>query len=175
MIWAQNDNPAVEFYGSYGPSRRALFLPVIIVIAGYIALVLTLYFHGKADSALFRMALIILFIGAPLMVIHAMLRAYTVRISPMAHAVYLHRGFPRGEEMEVPYSFVESVDIRKGLGGYLTGAGTIVITLVAGQKVAVCDLENAEASMSAIHHAMGLDRVVAFPADESDEVALKAG
>lgn len=150
LIRAVNDNPEIAGAGGFGPARWALFLPTAVVIVGYTALLAFLWIAGRSDGALFRLGLVILALGTPIMLAHAILRTYTVKLQPMAQALYVHRGFPRAEAIEIPYPMIRSTRNRRGIGGYLTGSGTLVIELVTGGTVVVCDLENAAGAKKTI-------------------------
>ncbi len=137
----ENDNVAVCSEGRYRPSRAALFLPVAAVTAGYAALFAWFWLSGGLGSSVARLCVIVLAVGVPVLIVHAVLRYYTIGIHPQGHAIFLHPGFPRSEPYEIPYSLIRRINIKRGIGGRLLDSGTLVFHLQTGQKIAVCDLQ----------------------------------
>lgn len=165
----ENDN--LGSGATFMPSRLALFLPVAVVAAGYAALLSWLLATGRADNSIARLSVIVLSIGVPILIAHAVLRYFTIRIQPQAHMLYLQTGFPRTEMLHVPYPVIRDIYIRRGIVGRFTDSGTLVFRLVAGQPLAVCDLRHPDAAKAEIERFMDgaeLDR----PSGEDDGEAI---
>lgn len=174
-----NDNPDVGAGGSFTPSTRAIFLPTLLIVSGYAAAFALLWVFGRGDGALARLCLLVLAIGGPFLVAHAVLRRFTVRVDVMPHAVYAHSGFPRNAPDEIPYALIRRLTLRRGPVGRLTGSGTLVFEIAGGTSIAVADLARPEQALRAIGRlideaALGLVPVAA-PAepDERRSVFLR--
>lgn len=143
----QNDNVSVG--GEYLPSRFALFLPIAVIGAGYGALLAALTLAGRSDTTAFRFCVAVLALCLPFLLAHALLRALTVRVRLLPHAAFVHRGFPSIDAIEIPYDGISRLRIVRGIGGRLTGGGTLLIDAVGG-RAAVCDLADPETVRNAI-------------------------
>jgi membrane protein YdbS with pleckstrin-like domain len=135
-----NDNPDDGAEGPFFPSTRAVFLPTVVIVSGYAAAFASLWFFGRGEGALARLCLLVLAVGGPFLVAHAVLRRFTVRIDVMPHAVYAHTGFPRNAPEEIPYALIRRLTLRQGPVGRLTGSGTLVFEIAGGTSIAVADL-----------------------------------
>ncbi len=138
----ENDNLVAKFPEGFRPSKIALFLPIGIVAGGYACLLSWLLLTGSYGSGITRLAIVVLSVGVPFLVAHAVLRYFTIQIRTLPHALMLHTGFPRGEPYEIPYSLIRAIDIKRGIGGRIAGSGTLIFRLVTGQNITVCDLDN---------------------------------
>ncbi|MDP3896116.1 MAG: PH domain-containing protein, partial [Mesorhizobium sp.] len=141
---AENDNGDDAGGGRFQPSRVSLFLPVAVILVGYSLVLLTLAVAGRSDGAIARLCIVVLTLIVPFLIAHAVLRLVTMRLLVLRHTLHLHPGFPRSERYEIPYGLIESMRIRRGIGGRIAGSGTLVLTLADGQKVAACDLADPE-------------------------------
>lgn len=163
-----NDNPAVG--GEvFRPSLVALLLPVAVIAAGYIALFLWLYFSDRSAGAIARLCLVVLSLGVPFLVAHAVLRAATIRIQLLPHAILAHTGFPRGRAHEIPYGMVRRLAVRRGLAGRTLGGGTLTILLPDGVELAIPDLRDPDAAALAIE-----EKIAAGPSKIEAEGRRKA-
>jgi len=145
-----NDNPDVGAGGSFLPSAIAVFLPSILIIGGYAAAFATLWLLGRGDGALARLCLLVLAIGGPFLLAHAVLRRFTVRVDVMPHAVYVHTGFPRSAPDEIPYALIRRLTLARGPVSRLTGSGTLVFEIAGGARIAVADLARPGEALRAI-------------------------
>lgn len=147
---AENDNTDEPGGGRFLPSTLSLFLPVIVIAAGYCLLLAVLGLAGRADGAIARLSMMVLTLIVPFLVAHAVLRRATARLLVLPHAVHLHPGFPRSERYEIPYGLIRAMRVRRGFGGRIARSGTLVMELASGQRVAACDLADPDAAMAAI-------------------------
>lgn len=131
-------------------SPLALFLPGLVVAAGYGALLLALFFSGKGEGALARVCLLVLVIVVPLLFAHAGLRLSTTRLTLHAARLEAHPGFPARDPEIIPYAAVTGVSLRRGLSGWITGAGSLVIERDNGMPVVVSGLSNPDAAMAGL-------------------------
>jgi len=145
-----NDNPDVGAGGAFLPSTRAVFLPAILIVGGYAAAFAWLWLQGRGDGALARLCLLVLAVGGPFLLAHAVLRRFTVRIDVMPHAVYAHTGFPRKAPDEIPYALIRRLTLRRGPVGRLTGSGTLVFEIAGGTAIVVADLARPDQALRAI-------------------------
>jgi hypothetical protein len=97
-----NDNPDVGGGGTFVPSTVAVFLPSAVIVGGYLAAWTGLWIAGRGDGALARLCLLVLSLGGPFLVAHALLRRFTARVEVLPQAVMVHAGFPRSEPVAVP-------------------------------------------------------------------------
>lgn len=153
---ATNDNRSSDAQGLGGPfaiSLLSLFLPAAVIACGYGAVLGWLWLNGAGGGAVARLALGVLFVGVPLVIVHAALRAFTIGLKPLPHALRVSTGFPRTDAREVPYPLIERIAVLKGIGGRITGAGTLVLHLAGGLRISVCDLKHPEAARAAVEAA----------------------
>ncbi|QDZ01989.1 PH domain-containing protein [Nitratireductor mangrovi] len=145
-----NDNPEPRHGGPFVPSTLSLFLPTIVVVVGYGLLLSFLFAAGRGDGALARLCIVVLAIGGPFLIAHAVLRRFTISVAVMPRALYLHRGFPHSQPFEIPYALIDRVSVRRGLPGRIAGSGALVVTLANGRRVVVGDLAQPHAAARAI-------------------------
>lgn len=131
-------------------SPLALLLPGLAVALGYAVLWLYLGQTGREDSNLARVSLLVLVIGVPCLLVHAGLRLSTTRLTARGAHMEAHPGFPARDPVIVAYSSVTGVRIRRGLSGWLTGAGSVIIEREPGAPVVVPGLGQAEVALAEI-------------------------
>ena len=117
-----------------------LFVPTMIILAGYGLSLLYLWATGRSGSGLFRLFAIVAAVGVPLLAAHAFLRYETVRVRLGKQRILFHPGWPRRNAREIPAELVSSVKVKRGLAGRLFGGGTLVIETTTGGRIAVADL-----------------------------------
>ncbi len=144
-----NDNPAAG--GEvFRPSPVALLLPVAVIAAGYLALFAWLYLSDRSAGAIARLCLVVLSLGVPFLVAHALLRVATIRVQLLPHAILAHTGFPRGRAHEIPYGMMRGLVVRRSLAGRMLGGGTLTILMADGVKLAIPDLRDPDAVVRGI-------------------------
>ncbi len=128
-------------------SAFALFLPALVVAAGYGALLAALVLADRGNGPLARVCMIVVVIGVPLLLAYAGLRLSTTRLT--LHAAYLeaHPGFPARDPVTVPYAAVSRATVRRGLSGWITGAGSLMIERDNGLPVTVSGLSSPDAAV----------------------------
>lgn len=144
----RNDNATAG--GEFLPSRLALFLPMAMIAAGYGILLAALALSGRSGSTAFRFCAAVLALGVPFLFAHALLRQLTIRVRLLPHAVFVHRGFPSLDAVEIPYERILAQRIVRGFGGRLTGAGTLILEIDRGSRLAICDLADPETARDCI-------------------------
>lgn len=145
-----NDNADLDTGGPFLPATVAVFLPSLIIICGYGMLLAALALAGRADGAIARLCIAVVALGGPFLLAHAALRRFTTRVDLMPHAAYLHTGFPAGQPFEIPYRLIRRACVKRGFAGRLTGSGTLVVELLDGRRIAVCDLARPDAAAASI-------------------------
>lgn len=140
VMLGENDNLVAGSGKSFHTSITALFLPVGVIAAGYAMLLIWLLLTGSAGSGIARLCIVVLSVGIPLLIAHALLRYFTTQIRPQKHAVLLHLGFPRSEPVEVAYPLIREIHVKRGIGGRIADSGTLLFRLADGRRIAVCDL-----------------------------------
>ncbi|MGJ8571336.1 MAG: hypothetical protein ACSHXI_11625 [Hoeflea sp.] len=128
----------------------ALFLPSLVVATGYGALLLTLVLSGRGDGALARICLMVLVIVVPLLLAYAGLRLSTTRLTLYAAHLEAHPGFPARDPVMINYPTVSGVSVRRGLSGWITGAGSLVIERGNGVPVIVPGLSSPDAALAGL-------------------------
>jgi len=129
-------------------SALALFLPGLTVAAGYAALWLFLYLNGRGGDALARVSLMVLVIVVPFLLAHAGLRLSTTRLTLRGAHLEAHPGFPARDPVIVAYPAVTELSLRRGISGWITGAGSLVIERENGAPVVVSGLSNPDAALA---------------------------
>lgn len=131
-------------------SALALFLPPLVIAAGYSALWIYLHLDGRDAGALSRASLAVLILGIPLLLVYAGLRLATTQMTLLGSQLEVHPGFPARDPVLVGYRQIEAIELRRGLSGFLTGAGSLIIAVKAGKPVVASALQDPEAAMAAI-------------------------
>jgi membrane protein YdbS with pleckstrin-like domain len=146
----ENDNPDLDAGGTFVPSTFAVFLPTIIILSGYLAALVGLWLAGRGDGALARLCLLVLVLGGPILVAHALLRRFTARIAVLPLTVTVHAGFPRSEPFTVPYALIRRVTVAHGPVGRLTGSGTLIFEVAGAGRIVVPDIARPSEALAAI-------------------------
>lgn len=169
----ENDNLAVASGEAYSPSKKALFIPVVIISIGYAVFFAWLWANGNAGTGVARLSLLVLAVGVPLLVAHAVLRLFTTHIRLQPDGLHINTGFPRAREYEVPYRIIRNTVIKRGLAGRMLDAGTVVLQLTTGQKISVCDLEHPEQVRAAVERRID-DQAVLDPEGDVEQAPVPA-
>jgi hypothetical protein len=131
-------------------SPLALLLPGLAVALGYAGLWLYLMQTGRAESNLARISLLVLVIGVPCLLAHAGLRLSTTRLTARGAHLEAHPGFPARDPLIVAYPAITGVRVKRGLSGWLTGAGSLVIERDSGSPVVVSGLGQADSALAEV-------------------------
>ncbi|MDF1609659.1 hypothetical protein PZ897_15845 [Hoeflea sp. YIM 152468] len=129
-------------------SPLALFLPGLVVAAGYGLLWLVLYVNGRDGGALARVCLLVLVVIVPFLFAHAGLRLSTTRLTLRGAHLEAHPGFPARDPVIVVYPAVTRLSLRRGLSGWITGAGSLRIERTDGAPVVVSGLADPQAVLA---------------------------
>ena len=129
-------------------SAVALFLPALVVAAGYGTLLFALVLGDRGNGPLARVCMIVLVIGVPLLLAYAGLRLSTTRLTLHAAHLEAHPGFPARDPVAIPYAAVSRASVRRGLSGWITGAGSLVIERENGLPVTVSGLSSPDAAIA---------------------------
>ena len=136
------------FRSVWRASALALFLPALVVAVGYGALLAALVFNGRGEGALARICLMVVVIVVPLLLAYAGLRLSTTQLTLHAGFLEAHPGFPARDPVMISYADVSGFSLRRGLSGWITGAGTLVIERGNGRPVIVPGLSNPDAALA---------------------------
>ncbi len=134
--------------GVWRASAPALFLPGLVVAGGYASLWLFLYAAGRGEGALARVCLLVLVIGVPLILAYAGLRLSTLGLTLRGAHLEAHQGFPARDPVVVAYPAMTGLALRRGLSGWLTGAGSLVIQRENGPPLVVAGLADPDGALS---------------------------
>lgn len=136
-------------------SHWQIFVPTLIIVAGYGLGLVYFWFTGKTETALFRLFAIILAVGTPLLAAHAFLRYQTVRVRVKPNCIRYHPGWPKDTAVEIPNDLIARLYVKYGLAGGLVRSGTLVIETIAGGRVAIADLKDPERAVEAFNNNRG--------------------
>ncbi len=129
-----------------------IFAPTIVILLAYSCAWFLLALADMSDSNLARLFIVVMSVFVPLLAAHAFLRYQTIRVQVNDDCLFCHPGWPKDLPVEVPVAMIESVNIKRGLSGRLFGGGTLVLNLVAENKVVIADLAEPEKAQEAILH-----------------------
>lgn len=152
MILGENDNLAALAEEVFAPSKTALFLPVVVIAAGYALLLGWIWIAGDISSGIARLAIIVLIAGVPLLLAHAILRYLSTGIRLFDEFAKLNPGFPRYGSREILYSDIADIELNPSI--LPTKSGTVTIRLISGEKLAVCDLDHPQFVREAFNRRM---------------------
>ena len=122
----------------------ALFLPGLIISAGYGLVYVYLHVTGQAGGHLARLVFAVLMIACPVILTWAGLRLATIRLHFGANGLEAHPGFPARDPVLLPYLDLDGVSIRRDLSNRLTGTGTLVLRPSSGKAIIMDALKDAE-------------------------------
>lgn len=142
------DSGEIQSREAWRASPLALFLPGLVVAAGYAALWLTLYLNGRDGGALARVCLLVLVVIVPFLFAYAGLRLSTTSLTLGGADLEAHPGFPARDPVIVSYPAVTGLALRRGLSGWITGAGSLTIERVDGAPVIVSGLAHPDAALA---------------------------
>jgi hypothetical protein len=147
----ENDNERAVAT-AFGPSAYSLFLPAVVILAGYALFVLAWWAAGRGDGLVAQLGLIAASVAVPLLVIHAVLRLKTVSVRFEPRGLVLAPGFPSPGEFAVAWHDIADVDVT---GGRLTGGRTLVVEDSRGHRIVVRGLAGAEEAATLIRARSG--------------------
>ena len=134
--------------GHWRASALALFLPGLVIAAGYGALWTGLHVIGRGDGALARVCMLVVVIIVPSLLAYAGLRLATTRLTLRGAHLEAHPGFPARDPILVSYTDVTGLTVRRGLSGWITGAGSLVIERGDAVPVVVSGLSYPSAALA---------------------------
>lgn len=132
--------PQAEFRSSL----LGLFSPTIMIAIGYGLVWLVLFFDGRDGGALARLCMFVLLLGIPLLGAYCLLRYITTSIKLFEVSAQIHAGFPSRDPIDIPYRFIEYVQVRYGLLGRFTKSATLRIGLTAKKSVEIRHIDQPE-------------------------------
>lgn len=135
-----------------------IFAPTVAILLLYASAWIALGFVGKTDSGIARLCLLVMTVAVPLLALHAFLRLQTIRLQVVGDNVRYHPGWPKDLPVDMPLMLIERVAVKRGIAGQVLRAGTLVLQLTTGQKIAVADLGDPDSAADAIERAMGILR-----------------
>jgi membrane protein YdbS with pleckstrin-like domain len=107
-----------------------------------------------SDTNLARLFIVVMAVFVPLLAAHAFLRYQTIRVQVNEDCLFCHPGWPKDLPLEVPIAMIEDVVVKRGLSGRLFGGGTLVLHLVAENKVVIADLAEPDEAKKAVLNAI---------------------
>jgi membrane protein YdbS with pleckstrin-like domain len=134
----------------FRPSIGTLFLPTIVIAFGYGFVWLWLFVDGQGHTSLARLCMFVLLLGVPLMSAYNLMRLATVGIKTHDDYVRVHPGFPVRDATNIPYAFIENIDIHRSFLGRWTQSATLKISLSAGKPIYIASLKHPNQARSAI-------------------------
>lgn len=129
-------------------SPLALFLPALVIAAGYGALWIWLSVNGRGEGALARVCLVVLAIVVPSLLAYAGLRLSTMGLTLRGAHLEAHPGFPARDPVIMTYAGVAGLSLRRGLSGWITGAGSLVIERDNGAPLFISGLKSPDAALA---------------------------
>jgi membrane protein YdbS with pleckstrin-like domain len=131
-----------------------IFAPTIVILIAYSFSWLLLAMADMSDTNLARLFIVVMAVFVPLLAAHAFLRYQTIRVQVNEDCLFCHPGWPKDLPLEVPVAMIEDVVVKRGLSGRLFGGGTLILHLVAENKVVIADLAEPDAAKEAILNAI---------------------
>lgn len=133
-----------------------IFAPTTVILIAYSFSWLLLAMADMSDTNLARLFIVVMAVFVPLLAAHAFLRYQTIRVQVNEDCLFCHPGWPKDLPLEVPVAMIEDVVVKRGLSGRLFGGGTLVLHLVAENKVVIADLAEPDAAKEAILNAISV-------------------
>lgn len=127
-----------------------IFAPTVIILVAYSLSWLLLAMADMSGSNLARLFIVVMSVFVPLLAAHAFLRYQTIRVQVNEDCLFCHQGWPKDLPVEVPFAMIESVLVKRGLSGRLFGGGTLVLQLMADNKIVIADLAEPEKAQEVI-------------------------
>lgn len=127
-----------------------IFAPTIIILVAYSFSWLLLAIADMSGSNLARLFIVVMAVFVPLLAAHAFLRYQTIRVQVNEDCLFCHPGWPKDLPIEIPVSTIKHVLVKRGFSGRLFGGGTLVLQLVAENKIVIADLAEPEKAQEAI-------------------------
>ena len=128
----------------------ALFLPGLVISAGYGLVYGYLHMVERADGHLARLVFAVLMIACPLILTWAGLRLATIRLQLGTNGLEAHPGFPARDPIALAYRDLDGVSIRRDMSSRLTGTGTLVLQPSSGKAIIIEALGDAEGAEKAL-------------------------
>lgn len=127
-----------------------IFAPTIVILLAYSFAWGLLAMADMSGTNLARLFIVVMSVFVPLLAAHAFLRYQTIRLQVNDDCLFCHPGWPKDMPIEVPAAMIQSVLVKRGISGRLFGGGTLVVHLVAENKVVIADLAEPEQAQDAI-------------------------
>lgn len=143
-----NDNQAAA--ERFGVSLLALTAPIAANAALWAALAAWAYFSRGAASQVFSLSLMVLLISTLGLGVSALVRMRGVSVTPMPAGLLVSGARGTGPAAMLPWSLMRKAEMKRGIGGLLTGSGTLILGLSTRQTVAVADLARPGAVLAAV-------------------------
>lgn len=144
-----NDNPEQGETQDFRASRLAVFLPTLVIALGSVALLVLLGLSGQWGTVPAWLCLAMLAI-VPVLAVHALLRALTIRVRLLEDAARIHRGFPSSRSVDIPYALIKGMRVTQRPAIRPRQGGTLVFMLVDGTEIMVPDLFDADRAMRVV-------------------------
>ncbi len=131
-----------------------IFAPTIVILIAYSFSWLLLAIADMSNSNLARLFIIVMSVCVPLLAAHAFLRYQTIRVQVDKTCLICHPGWPKDLPIEIPFSMIEKVLVKRGLSGRLFGGGTLILHLAVENKIVIADLAEPDLAKQKIEEAL---------------------
>lgn len=151
--WADEtvDLPISETrHQEFRSSVVGLFLPTLFIAVGYGVLWFSLLLSERSDGPLARLCMFVLIVGIPILIAYCLMRYITTSIQLYEVSAQVHAGFPRRDPVDIPYRFMEYIEVHYGFLGRLTKSATLKIGLTANKAVEINHVYEPERAKLAI-------------------------
>lgn len=150
-----NDNPLApvgpdEARAAFAVSHLAFLLPALGVAFVFIGTWFAFWLAGQGTAPLARLALLGGCLAGPVLAAHGLLAAAAQRVQLLAHAIVIEQGVTAPRRETLSYDFITGMALGASLNGRLTGAGSLVLDLADGGRVAVSGLKDAARAKRAV-------------------------
>lgn len=127
-----------------------IFVPTFFIIMTYALSWILLSSFGMSNTNLGRLFIIVMSVFVPLLAAYAFLKFQTIRLQVNETSLSCHLGWPRDLSLEVSFSEIEKVTIKRGFSAKLFDQGSIVLKLKSGDDIAITNIAKPEIAQKII-------------------------
>ncbi|PKQ02608.1 MAG: hypothetical protein CVT72_16750 [Alphaproteobacteria bacterium HGW-Alphaproteobacteria-11] len=117
-----------------------IYLPSLVVAAVWAFVYLWADTREPPLAAIRSVALAIEAVVVPLLLLHALMRARSLRVAIAAGAIDAQWGFPWRRRLALPLREIAAVQVRPSIAQRLFGGGALALTLGNGKRHLIADL-----------------------------------
>ncbi|PHP64855.1 hypothetical protein CSC94_21960 [Zhengella mangrovi] len=152
-----NDNPREQgdrvrraFAVSFAAHLLAALAVALLFLAGWAAM----WLAGAGATPLARLALVGVFVVAPVLAAHGLLAALALRVQVLPYALIVEQGVTSPRRDTLSYGGIRDISRRTSLNGRLTGTASLVLDLHDGGRLVLSGLKHAGEARQVILEAM---------------------